>query len=172
MKQLTQAEIEKHERLAFANKRRRIRKKHLKFMCNDDVFGDYAIDPNTYNYHMFHLGDAGSLCYYNSIYTERRPLDENFDIITNGYSDLFCLLPYKFVEVRKDTGQELTQLVGKFATFKNAVKWINWNGGEDGRFTVYTPTRVYHIWNKTKLGVIGARRCMSAIFGEKRGELA
>lgn len=167
MKPLTQTEIEKYERLAFAHKRRRIRKKYLKFMCNDDVFGDYAIDPNTYNYYMFYLGDAGSRCHYDSIYTERRPLDENFDIITNGYSDLFCLLPYKFVEVRKDTGEELTKLVGKFATFKNAVKWINWNGGEDGRFTVYTPTRVYHIWNNTKLGVIGARRCMSAIFGEK-----
>lgn len=168
MKPLTQTEIEKYERLAFANKRRRIRKKYIKFMCNNDVFGDYAIDPITYSYHMFYLGDAGWRCHYDSIYIERRPLDENFDIITNGYSDSFCLLPYKFVEVRKDTGEKLTQLVGKFATFKNAVKWINWNGGEDSRFTVYTPTRVYHIWNKTKLGVIGARRCMSAIFSANR----
>lgn len=169
MKPLTQAEIEKYERLAFAHKRRRIRKKYIKLMTNDELFGDYAIDPNTYNYHMFYLGDSGWRSHYDSIYIERRPLDENFDIITDGYSDLFCLLPYKFVEVRvkvsKDTGEKLTKLVGKFATFKNAVKWINWNGGEDGRFTVYTPTRVYHIWNN--LGVICARRCMSAIFGEK-----
>lgn len=166
MKPLTQTEIEKFERLAFAHKRRRIRKKYLKFMCNNNVFGDYAIDPNTYNFHMYHLGDAEWRCHYDSIYIERRPLDENFDIITKGYSDLFCLLPYKFVEVRKNTGQEISKLVGKFATFKNAVKWINWNGGEDGKFTVYTPTRIYHIWNKTKLGVVGARRCMNAIFGE------
>lgn len=175
MKPLTQAEIEKYERLAFANKRRRIRKKYIKLMMNDELFGDYAIDPNTYNYHMFYLGDAGSRWFYlgdsrlryDYIYTERRPFDENFDIITKGYSDLFCLLPDKFVEVRKDTGEELTKFVGRFATFKNAVKWINWNGGEDGKFTVYTPTRVYHIYNNTTLGVVGARRCMSAIFGEK-----
>ena len=64
MKPLTQTEIEKFERLAFANKRRRIRKKYLKFMCNNDVFGDYAIDPDTYNYHMFYLGDAGLRCHY------------------------------------------------------------------------------------------------------------
>ena len=169
MKPLTKTEIEKYERLAFANKRRRIRKKYLKFMCNEDVFGDYAIDPITYNYHMFYLGDAGWRSHFDAIYIERRPFDENFDIITNGYSDSFCLLPDKFVEVRKDTGEEFTKLVGRFATFKNAVKWINWNGGECGKFTVYTPTRLYHVWNKTKLGVIGARRCMSAIFGEKHG---
>jgi hypothetical protein len=170
MKPLTQIEIEKYERFAFDHKRRRIRKKYLKFMCKDDAFGDYAIGPITYNYHMFYLGAAGRRSHFDAIYIERRPFDENFDIITNGYSDSFWLFPDKFVEIRKDTGEEFTKLVGRFgeeftklvgrfATFKNAVKWINWNGGECGKFTVYTPTRVYHIWNN--LGVIGARRCMS-----------
>lgn len=162
---LTQSEVEKHERLAFANKKRRVRKKNLKLMMNDNVFGDYSLDVVSYDFHMSHCEEK---CRY--VYAERSEFDENFDIITKGYSDSFCLLPDKHIEVRDASGDGFTKFIGRFCTFKNAIKWINRNGGEYGKFTVYTPTRVYHVWNNTTLGHIGARRCMEAIFGGENSE--
>ena len=162
---LTQSEVEKHERLAFANKKRRVRKKNLKLMMNDNVFGDYSLDVVSYDFHMSHCEGK-----YKYIYAERSEFDENFDIITKGYSDSFCLLPDKHIEVRDASGYGFTKFIGRFCTFKNAIKWINRNGGEDGVFIVYRHTRVYRVWNRTTLGHIGARRCMAAIFGGENGE--
>lgn len=164
---LTQSQVEKYERLAFANKKRRVRKKNLKLMMNDNVFGDYSLDVVSYDFHMSHCEEK-----YKYIYAERSEFDENFDVITKGYSDSFCLLPDKHIEVRDAsnlTADGFTTFVGRFCTFRNAIKWINRNGGEYSKFTVYTHTRVYHVWNNTTLGRIGARRCMAAIFGGENG---